>query len=361
MTACCAAQFLALTLSLVRGGDSPQSYSADIRAATAWVDRQQLSDGAILYGTNEIQPYFANVAATGLVADRSQLRRVRAWMNWYVVHLNRRDRWGLSGTIYDYRYAHGLETTLRTADSVDSYAATFFTLARALYDTGDPLSQAYVLSIRPALETMGAMLPHVTQHDGMTIALPNYPIAYLMDNCEVHRGLSDLASLERPAFRDPRAAAAHEAQARASAAGIATLWSAAHATYDSAKQEPHGPSIHSTWTTWYPDATAQLFPALQGVIPAASPRAAALWSAFGTAWPQWDGLVNGDSAGYPWALVGETALIMGDRSQAATFAGSVRQRFAQAGFPYPWYDAEAGWYVRMLAGLEAQGAAELRE
>ena len=282
-------------------------------------------------------------------------------MNWYVTHLNVHDRWGLSGTIYDYRYAHGIETSQRRADSVDSYAATFFTLARTLYDTRDAGSQAYVVSIRPHLEEMAAMLPHVTQRDGMTIALPDYPVAYLMDNSEVYRGLDDLAYLERRAFADVPAARAHASEANRAANGIATLWSDARGTYDSGKQEPRGPYMPSHWTTWYPDATAQLFPALQGVIPAASPRATALWNTFNAAWPQWDRLVNGDSGGYPWALVGTAAMVLGDRDRAVAYSNAVQRRYADAGFPYPWYDAEAGWYVRMLAGLNAQGAAELYE
>jgi hypothetical protein len=334
-------------------------YGIRLRAVTAWTDRQQLQDGAILYGTAEIEPYYANIAATGLCTERAQLPHVRAWMNWYVTHLNARDRWGLSGTIYDYRYVRGVETSLRRADSVDSYAATFFTLARSLYDTHDSLSQGYVVSIRPQLEQMAAMLPHVTQRDGMTVALPDYPVAYLMDNSEVYRGLTDLAYLERTAFADAARARIHDQEARRAGAGIETLWSAANGTYDSGKQEPRGPRMRSQWTTWYPDATAQLFPALQGVIPAASPRAAELWSGFNAAWPQWDGLVNGDSGGFPWALVGATAVAMGDRARAAAYSNAVQHRFAAVGFPYPWYDAEAGWYARMLDGL--QGAAIPRE
>jgi hypothetical protein len=355
-SAACAALLVILSAAnAVSGVEGPA-----IGIATAWIRSQQLPDGAILYGTNEIQPYYANIAAMGLVRERARLPNARAWMNWYVTHLNARDRWGLSGTMYDYRYSGGVETSLRKADSVDSYAATFFTLARALYDTGDTPSQAYVVSIRRQLEEMAAMLPHVTQRDGMTIALPTYPVAYLMDDSEVYRGLTDLAYLERHAFADVPKARLHEAASRRVAAGIATLWSRANGTYDSGKQEPHGPWMASRWSRWYPDATAQLFPVLQGVIPATSPRAGALWNAFGAAWPRWDQLVNGDTGGYPWALVGETALIVGDASSAETFANAVQKRYAAAGFPYPWYDAEAGWYVQMLAGLDRQGAAEPR-
>lgn len=330
-----------------------------LNAATAWVDRQQLADGAILYGGSEIEPYYANIAATGLCARGDQLGHVRAWMNWYVTHLNTRDRWGLSGTIYDYRYARGVETPLHRADSVDSYAATFFTLARSLYDAGDSLSRSYVVSIRPQLEQMAAMLTHVTQRDGMTIALPDYPIAYLMDNSEVYRGLMDLAYLEGTAFSDAAAARTHAQAAQRVRTGIASLWSEDRESYDSGVQEPRGPRMRSRWSTWYPDATAQLFPALQGVIPARSPRARALWSAFNAAWPRWDELVNGDSGGYPWALVGTAAIVQGDRDRAAAYSNAVQRRYAAAGFPYPWYDAEAGWYARMLDGL--QGAAIRRE
>ena len=115
----------------------------------------------------------------------------------------------------------------------------------------------------------------------------------------------------------------------------------------------------SRWSRWYPDATSQLFPALQGVIPATSPRAAELWTGFNAAWPRWDRLVNGDSGGYPWALVGTAAIVLGDRERAVTYSNAVQHRYAAAGFPYPWYDAEAGWYARMLDGL--QGAAIPRE
>ena len=254
----------------------------------------------------------------------------------------------MSGTIYDYAYdaKTGRETSKRKADSVDSYAATFFTLARALYDTRDAYSRQYVATIRGPLETMGSMELAIEQRDGMTIALPDYPVAYLMDNSEVYRGLRDLAYLERVAFHNANAAARFDAAARRIAAGIATLWYAPRATYDEEKQEPDGPVTHAHWSTWYPDATAQLFPMLQGVIAARSGRGAALWSAFNAAYPKWDRFGFPDA--FPWALVGATAVVEGDSARAAAYSASVQKRFAP-GFPWPWYDLEAGWYVRMLA------------
>ena len=71
-------------------GDKASDY---VDAQEAWLAKKTLSDGAILYTSTEIEPYYANVAATGETAVRSKLSRVRAWMQWYVTHLNRRDRW----------------------------------------------------------------------------------------------------------------------------------------------------------------------------------------------------------------------------------------------------------------------------
>ncbi len=328
------------------------SYGAAIRAQGAWLKARTLGDGALLYTPNEIEPYYANVAATGETALRSRLPAVRAWMAWYVAHLNRRDRWGLSGTIYDYAYdpATGRERSKRSADSIDSYAATFFTLALTLYDTGDPASQRYVRSIRPALETMAAMLLSIRQTDGMTIALPSYPVAFLMDNCEVYRGLRDLGSLERLAFAGASRARAYDAAAAGVAGGIASLWSPALGTYDYAKQEPRGPAMPSHWAAWYPDATAQLFPSLQGAIPPRSPRALGLWTRFNAAFPHWDRLQFPDR--FPWALVAAAATRQGDRPRAERYVASVQARFAPA-FPWPWYDLEAGWYVRALDALRS--------
>jgi hypothetical protein len=327
---------------------------ARYRMATArWLDTMQRSDGAILYSATEIEPYFANVAATGLTTEPQQLGRVRAWMAWYVAHLNRPDRWGLDGTIYDYAYRNGHETSLRRADSVDSYAATFFTLARTLYDTGDVTSQRYVVAIRPDLETMATMVTGsaISQRDGMTIALPTYPVAYLMDNAEVWRGLNDLSVLEGVAFHDAAGAARYRAAARHVADGIETLWNASSNIYASSKQEPDGPLTSSRWSVWYPDATAQLFPMLQGLQTPRSRRAAALWSAFNAAWPNWDVLKN--PTAQPWVLVGMTASIEGDTRRAQTFTAAIERVYGARGYPWPWYDLEAGWYMRVLDRLGA--------
>lgn len=322
------------------------SFSSYITEQGQWLAQHQLKDGAIAYSNTNIEPYFANIAATGWLKIPSQLANVRAWIAWYVAHLNAADIWNLGGTIYDYTYtASGAETSTQSADSVDSYAATFLTLVRELYDTSDAVSQAYVLSLQPTLDRLGTTLLALQQHDGMTIAMPSYAIAYLEDNCEVYRGLRDLAYLDQRAFLDPVSAARYTTAATQVAAGIDSLWNASVGAYAYAKGEPGGSSSAPSWSIWYPDATSQLFPILEGVIFPTSSRAIALWSAFNAAFPQWDQLVGSDA--FPWALVGDSAAMMSDVARSDAYVQNVQKSYGASGFPWPWYDAESGWYIRM--------------
>lgn len=332
---------------------SSPSYAANVAAQGAWLAKNQLPDGAILYTASEIEPYFANVAAAGMLKAPGALPNVQAWMRWFIGHLNVTDAWGLGSTCYDYSVsASGVETSLDTADSVDSYNATFLTLARQLWDTKDAASQAYVTSVRTTLELLADTVMRLQQSDGLTIAMPSYPVAYLEDNCEVWRGLNDLAYLETTAFGDTTSATVYASAASKVGAGIASLWNAQNGNYDQDRGElPAVAADTSSWKTWYPDSVSQLFPILQGVIPATNARAVALWADFNAAWPQWDALVFPDA--FPWALVGNTAAIMGDAARANAYIASITAKYATLGFPYPWYCAEAGWYARMNARLAA--------
>ena len=49
--------------------------------------------------------------------------------------------------------------------------------------------------------------------------------------------------------------------------------------------------------------------------------------------------------------MGDAAILMGDSNRANTFLQSIDTKFVKAGFPYPWYDAEAGWFMRLNAYL----------
>lgn len=325
---------------------------ANISVMSSWLSTQQRADGAILYTTSEISPYFANLAATGWAKSSSSLANVQAWMRWYVAHLNATDRWGLGGTIYDYTIdASGNEVSAQNADSTDAYAATFLSLARALYDTNDAGSQAYIRSIAPALRQIANVLIATQTADGMTVAKPDYPVEYLMDNTEVYRGLRDMAYLSQSAFADPSGASTYASHAALVANGIATLWNAQAQAYAPSRQGSVFASV--SWTVWYPDATSQLFPIVNGVLAPSDSRAQGLYATFNRAFPGWDTLATPD--GFPWALAADAAAIMGDSMRTSTYVQAVAARYGASDFPWPWYCAEGGWYMRANNQLENAG------
>ena len=184
-------------------GTSGVAYQTDLTATSQWIaSHSTLPDGAILYGSDKIIPYYGNIAALGWTKDPTRDSAVQAWMQWYLNHLNWPDQWELYGTVYDYNVSGSTETSTGNADSTDAYAATFLSLAWALYSTGDPSAQAYVKSLEYQLDIIGGVIVLTQQNDGLTWAKPNYQIKYLMDNCEAYRGLRDLALLFQYAFND---------------------------------------------------------------------------------------------------------------------------------------------------------------
>src|SRR5665213_1063614 len=193
--------FLLCTVSvltcMVCNAQTPH-YQGNITATGNWTvsSASSLPDGAILYTPTEIEPYFSNLGAIGLTKNPAYYSQVKAWMQWYVNHLNYPDKWGLYCTVYDYNVAGTTETSTNRADSTDSYAATFLSLAWAYWKTGDPDAQTYIQTLSYQLDCIGGVIVQTQQSNGLTWALPDYQIEYLMDNAEVYKGVTDLANLE---------------------------------------------------------------------------------------------------------------------------------------------------------------------
>ena len=327
----------------------PALYGTDAQAAASWVATASvLSDGAIKYTDQMIQPYYANLAVIAMAKNKLQLDVVGAWMRWYVAHLNMPDKWGLSGTIYDYNITSSgaLQPTL-DADSTDSYAASFLSLARAYFETGDLGAQAYIRSIRSQLAVVAGVITATQQSDGLTIAKPDYAVRYVMDNSEVFRGVSDYAVLLMT-LGDATATTWSGVAARIGTAIESDLWDATTNTYF-VEMDASGGKQRARWNVWYPDATAQLFPIVNGVIAPASARAVSLYGNFNQHYPSWSQLHLPDQ--FPWAVVSDAAVLMGDRARAGSYVAAVQQKYANKGFPWPWYCAESGWYIRTTMAL----------
>ena len=313
-----------------------------------------MANGAINSSGNQIEPYFSNIAAIGMVRDPSKYAIIEGWMKWYIAHLNYSDKWGLSGTMYVYNTTtSGAEINTYTADSTDSYAGTFLTLAYLAYQTGDPNLQAYVRTIYSQLDTIAQVLVKTQQANGLTWALPDYQIEYLMDNCEGYRGLRDAAELFQNAFNDSNKAAYYNNRADMMYNGIMKMWmgSAGWAMFTDDYGTLQAPNLG----LWYPDATAQLFPVLEGVLPGSDSRAQQTYALFNAAWPGWPNLSFQSQDPFPWVLVADAAAAMGDNGRLNTYINNVTNQYVNQGYPAPWNAEEAGFWLRVNSYMYGQG------
>ena len=166
-------------------------------------------------------PYDGNFAAMALLAandlkpNSEDLHRVERWLLWYA------EQQKPDGTIDDQEGTVSSYKANGRRDSTDSYAATFLmAVARYQRAIGDRTSLVIDHAAIKALSAIEA----VSQKDGLTIAKPDYPMKYLMDNIEVYGGLQEGA-----AFLAARGYPAEAAQARQmaqrAATGLAGYWS----------------------------------------------------------------------------------------------------------------------------------------
>jgi len=311
---------------------------------------QQRADGAILYTSTMVEPYYANIAAMGALHSGVDFTNVQHWMQWYIAHSNAGNQWSIPGAITDYNVAsNGSLSSTGSADSVDSYAATFISLAAAAWRGGNEQLQNYVAGSRGNIELIASAMDAVTDADGLTWATPTYRLKYVMDNSEVYQGLLDLAFLRAQVFGDVAGAALASAHAQQVQAAItAELWDPTRNQFAVALDN-EGMLTWPQAGNWY-DATTQLWPILHGAISPTSQPAQTAYSKFSSAFPGWPILQKPDP--FPWVSVAFVALQMNDVSRATTYANTVQQTYAP-GFAYPWYCAESGWYLRLLLGLTA--------
>lgn len=337
----------------------------DGQAAAEWMVAQQRASGAVcMSGLLEngclIEPYFVNRGLLGLiynnisVAGSNQTQRgeilgmVQRWIEWYLDHLNQPDDCGVHGTVYDYKVVAGKEQSRGTYDSSDSYAATLLSLVAAFHDASGDV--AAVRKWRDALELVLGAANATLRQNHLTNAKPNYPIAFTEDNVEVWAGLDDYARLSQ-SVGDARQASLVNASAALSRLAITEiLWSKPSANW--VVNEGAGTA---DWAKFYPDAQAQLWPALvrfqRATVADNSCHSLAerFVAAQGSAW---SGL-RVDS--FPHTMLALPLVQCGQRDIAMKFLASARQKF----FPqmrWPWHIAEAGGFVAAAQAVLSSAA-----
>ncbi len=340
----------------------PGNYTANVTQVTAALDLLQLSDGAIQYTSEKINPYFANLACLGLVQVSGQLPKVKAWLQWYIGHVNdgsagRIDPWstGTNGTMSDWTISGGATgVSLNDADSTDSYGATALSVAWAYYNTAGSDHTIFDSAFQTVLDNIGKAVLYTQQGDGLTWAKPTYHIKYLQDNCEVYRGLSDLASLFT-ALSNPRAST-YSAAASACQTGILTLYLSGPAAW-SVYKDNGGLTPAPDGTKWYPDSVAQVFPVNNGVVTSSDAKAIAGYAFLTTHWPTWYNLPWNNAPTndpFPWCLVAYGASLMADYANTDAYITKIQGLYAP-NFPWHFFCAEMGWYIRCNIVMNGSG------
>lgn len=242
-------------------------------------------------------PYFSCYAALSLLESPSLYAgHVKAYIAWHIKRLNHAqdDLRGIDGTIYDYMAKLSPDGTMRehvmrdTAgrpfyDSTDSYAALFLMLLRVYYvKTADA---TYLMEIGQQVQRVYAAMCATFEGD-LTLARPDFPVRYTMDNCEVAMGLSAARVLfgalhalgggytyralaEQCAQRRERLVAAMHAQ----------LWDARERIFSVGldKKGNRMPGRVSL-SKYYPDAMAQLFGVVCSLVPGGEAEGRALYT-----------------------------------------------------------------------------------
>ncbi|MGY8905292.1 MAG: hypothetical protein ACKVIH_12160 [Burkholderiales bacterium] len=211
--------------------------------------------------------------------------------------------------------------TLVLADSDDSYAATTLTLAArylrasqnwAWWDQNKArLKDIAYRNIATAIKANGLTSVFQSPRSQTNNA------GYLMDNCEVYRGLTDFALLLRERG-EPADATYYESFAKNISSALATLFSMSNNGFRFADL------ANQTETTFYPGTTCQVFPQVFGVTPLA-PYYDRAWNFFNLNSTGWE---KGTIDPYPWAVLGLAAALRGQTALAQAQLASMEKTFA---------------------------------
>lgn len=346
-------------------------FLAVVESEADWLLASQLENGALpfypaLYGEASVNPYFACNAGLALLARGSEadVAAVRAYLDWHLAHLNagEKDQNRLLYTIYDYTVTLGSdgrvlgETAKGNYDSADAYGALLLTLLRAYYDaTGDA---AYLLAHHREFSGVLSMLESLVRN-GLAIAKPDYPVSFLMDNCEVNEALLDAIALYNEVYLSGVTQSAEAADARLQYNRIVALqaelseaielrlWMEEGLHYAPSVQGEAYPSFE--WSRMYPDASAQLYPIIHALIPPSSARAQALYASF-CRYQDWTDLSRHaqDPASFYWSNIALAAARMGDVEGVYAYLSYYMAHIAPT-HAYPLYNGDAACALRAAA------------
>lgn len=356
-------------------------YSGIIESESNWIAGLQQSSGAIIMSEQYIatfpdannqdvdyyvvEPYFANLAVIGMLEHptAANIAVAKKWVNWYFNHLNAQSGDVPDGSVYRYfiRVSNGQESnnppgnTYPTSpgyDSTDSYAATFITLLKKLYEVS-PADASLLTSNRAKIERIMGAIVATQDTDGLTNAFPAYPIKYVEDNTEVFEGLKNAEWLERNIFGDSAKASTYQGYKNLNLSGIELMWNQANQNYDTYWCNHCADSL-SSWSNFYPDAASQVYPIWTGVLSPTDPRSVQLYNKLNVHFPGWP-TMTGTGDPFPWAILAYSGALMQDKPNVDTFLATIKNTFIDTNHTDSlYYNLEAGFTIRAAKEIRDQ-------
>lgn len=306
-----------------------------IREQQSYLLQCQLPSGTFRLSpaSDLINPYFTNLGLLAL-AETDQMDPVKQHLLWYINQLSS------DGYVNDYRIVQNIETNTHSADSEDSYHATFFSLLYVYIKKSKDIE--WLNTIRDSLLRIYYALVALQRRDGLTWAKRNYKVKYLMDNCEVYQGLAD-ASAIFAILGEMEIAKQAQDRAHACRMGIQGLYRPSSKTFAIYN------STYPNWSKWYPDATSQVFPIVYQLLDSNSLQAGYLYQQLLENFPRFDEFETGDS--FPWMFMGLAAAQMKDWTRVRRMLDLAWDRYIQGPKKAYWLVHESGHYIQLARAL----------
>lgn len=311
------------------------------RTEKEWIKSNQNSEGAIfLNDGRDVNPYFACIAAHGLLAGEvreSDLRAVRAYLDWHIERFLKEN-----GTISNYRIADEKEI-LFEPDSQDSYIALFlFLLCKNAEITGEPLRYDERQAVQLGVKRMKEL-----EWKGLTIAAEDKNYAYYMDNVEVQAALRALSQLDEEETGIPREKL--KSRKKENLKAIATqLWNEEQMCWEVGVQQDGRVMNASNLSNVYPDGIVQIYGIAFDVYPSGKKVASQLYDRFCKK-IKWQEMAFGDDCFF-WSEIAYAASQIGDFARVEQYMWAYKARTSKSR-AYPFHTATSGWLVKTCSQM----------
>ena len=363
-----AALVIVLTANIPAAQPVPApDYETLAEEEAAWLWEQQLSNGAFAFradakGEVLVNPYFSAFAAIALTAydgSAQAKENIARHINWHFEHLNTADEdpCRLAGTIFDYYYTlspdgtTANERTDKKYDSTDSYSAVFLCLLR---DYCRRYGDTEILRKNTENIDLVANVLYATQTSGYSSARPDYPVMFLMDNCEVYAGLNAAAEIYEITGNKEQKEKAESLASHYEKAFVRDWWRFDHFSY---ALTPLFSGINKaesfSYERFYPDAASQVYPVVFGLVPTDGRQAKIAYARLCNE-IKWENLehITSGADGFYWGMLALAGAKMGDENRVNSYLSAYTQA-VEAQRNYPLYCMDSA--LVLLTLVEMQG------